>query len=220
MLKDLNKKNICKIVIIGLLFALLIFAVYKFKIIHTVNIYAKNFIVSFGHLSAIIYIMIFWLRTLLIVLPTSVFVVLAGNLFGPLYGTIYSTIAIFLSASTAFFISKNLGRGFVIKILGEKINKINLKIENNGFKIIMIMRLLLVFPFDLLSYGAGLTKIKYKDFVFGSIIGVFPELVSLNLLGANISDPYSIKFLSSLILVIITIFLPKIIDKVKKNKRK
>jgi uncharacterized membrane protein YdjX (TVP38/TMEM64 family) len=177
----------------------------------------KKYIKSLGEFAVIAFIIIFVLRTFLLIFPYSVMVIFGGSVFGWRWGFLFSMIAVFLSATMAYFISKYLGKEFVQKLLRGKLKQLDSKVEEHGFKIILFMRLSTVFPYDILNYAAGLTKIKYRDFILGTLLGMTLETFSLNFLGANAKDPFSPKFKFAVILILLTIAVPVIYNKFKKK---
>jgi uncharacterized membrane protein YdjX (TVP38/TMEM64 family) len=215
-----HKSIISKIVIAILSISLTVFILLRWNILKKFNLYSlQRYINSYGSYSAPIYIIIFALRTLLLVFPFTVMVLLAGGLFGPRKGFFYSMIAIFISANIAFFISRYFGKSTVQKLLKGKVDKLDLKIEKNGFRIIFFMRASFIFPYDILNYAAGLTKVKYRDFILGIMLGVIPETYSLTFLGGNVSHPFSPKFILAILLVILTIALPFLYTRIKGKKK-
>lgn len=185
---------------------------FKFCNYHTL----KRFILSYGKLSVFIYILIYSLKPLVLVIPASLLSVISGVLYGPLNGTIYSMVGIFASSTLAFFIARILGKEAVDKIVKGKIAKLDDDIEKKGFIVMLILRLSVVFPLDPLSYAAGLTKIKYKDFIIGTIVGTLPEMFIYNYFGTNIQNPLN----RHNILIIIFIFILILISFIAHSKRK
>lgn len=177
----------------------------------------KKYIKSFGQFAVIAFILIFLLRTFLVVFPYSIMVIFGGSIFGWRWGFLYSMFAVFLSASMAYFMSKYLGKEFVQKLLRGKLKQLDSKVEEHGFKIILFMRLSTVFPYDILNYAAGLTKIGYRDFIMGTLLGMTLETFSLNFLGANARNPFSPKFKFAIVLILLTIAVPVIYNKFKKK---
>lgn len=99
--------------------------------------------------------------------------------------------------------SRFLGNSFVNKLLRGKALKLNSDIEKNGFKIMLIMRLSFIFPYDGLSFAAGLSKMKYRDFILGTMIGIVPEMLTYSFMGNNIKHPLSIKFIAPIIAILL-----------------
>ena len=224
-----RKSLIINSVIVILAAALIVYLIIQFNIeiklfMHwLIRTYIRNFglikkyINSFGRFTVIAFILIFLLRTFLVIFPYSIMVIFGGSIFGWRWGFLYSMIAVFLSASMAYFISKYLGKEFVQKLLHGKLKQLDSKVEEHGFKIILFMRLSTVFPYDILNYAAGLTKLRYRAFITGTLLGMALETFSLNFLGANARNPFSPKFKFAVILILLTIAVPVIYNKFKKK---
>ncbi len=65
------------------------------------------------------------------------------------------------------------------------------------------MRILFFFPFDILNYAAGLTRIRYKDFIVGSLVGLIFEIFSLSFFGDSLNNPRKINIIVSLSLIFV-----------------
>lgn len=157
--------------------------------------YLKDYILSYGNFAVVVFIIIYSLKPVVLVIPTSLLSILAGNIFGPIYAFVLSMIGCFFSASLAFFLAHMLGKPFVDKILRGKIFKLDNRIEKHGFLIMLLMRLSFVFPYDPLSYAAGLTKMRYTDFILGTMLGIIPEMLSYSFMGKHLNRPFSVKML-------------------------
>ncbi|AJA47415.1 hypothetical protein CPAST_c13160 [Clostridium pasteurianum DSM 525 = ATCC 6013] len=175
---------------------------YIFKYIDLVNlkrhisiVHLKNYILSYGSFAAVIFVVIYSIKPVVLVIPTSLLSILAGNVFGPMYAFLLSMTGCFFSASLAFWLAHILGKPFVDKILRGKAFKLDSGIEKHGFLIMLLMRLSFVFPYDPLSYAAGLTKMKYTDFILGTMLGIIPEMLSYSFMGKHLNRPFSIKML-------------------------
>jgi uncharacterized membrane protein YdjX (TVP38/TMEM64 family) len=214
-----NKNLIIKLSIILLVLMVVISCIIRFDMLKNANIYSvQDYINSYGRFAAIIYVILFILRTLLIFFPSSVMVFLGGSLFGEIRGFFLSMICIFITASMAFFISRYAGKDIANKILKGKIKKLDLKAEEHGFKLIFLMRLSVIFPFDIMNYTAGLSKIRYIDFILGTLLGITPEVFSITYISSNIGNPMSLKFKLAIVLFIITVAIPFFFNKRNKDK--
>lgn len=161
----------------------------------------KAYILGFGSFAAVIFVLIYSIKPILLIVPSGILSILAGTIFGPYKAFGLSMISCFFSASLAFYLAKNLGKPFVNKLLKGKAITLDSSIEKHGFKIITIMRLSVVFPYDALSYACGLSKMKYRDFILGTLIGIAPEMISYSFMGKHINNPFSVKFLMPLVIV-------------------
>lgn len=106
--------------------------------------------------------------------PGSVLTLAAGAIFG-LTGALYVLVAATLGASGAFVVARYLARSAIERKLAgnERFAAIDRAIGNQGFKIVLLLRLSPVFPFNMLNYGLGLTRVRFADFFLASI-GMLP----------------------------------------------
>lgn len=192
-----NKKYAARILVILIVSSLVFFILDHFGINDRgslKNIKLRDiihFLKGYGRYSAIIFILIYSLKPLVGIIPASLLSVASGILFGTFLGTLYTMIGAAIGATVAFYFARFLGKDFVDKILKGKLALLDENIGKNGFRIILLMRLSVIFPFDPLSYAAGLSKMSYKDFILGTIIGILPEMTAYNFFGTNIHNPFS-----------------------------
>lgn len=189
----------------------------NYKIIENLDINkVSKFIEERNGYSAIIYLALYVIKPFLFVIPTNMMAIVSGIIFGPIKGFVLTMIGFFITGTIAFYLSRFLGKGFVEGLLGKKFLKIDDNIEKNGFKILLLLRLPPILPFDPLSYACGLTKIKYNDFILASLLGVLPETICYSIIGRSITNPLSPKFIIPLIFLLLgVIFSKKIMDKHK-----
>lgn len=167
---------------------------------------------SKGELSFLIYLAIFAIKPIFVIIPTNIIAVASGIVFGSFKGFILTMIGYFISGTVAFYLSRFLGRDFIEDLVGNKFIKLDNNLEKNGFKILFLLRLPPILPYDALSYAAGLTKISYRDFILASVIGVIPETICYCIIGPNIRKPLSMKFILPIIILLLgLVFAKKII---------
>ena len=111
-------------------------------------------------------------------IPGSVLTLAAGALFGLTRGVLFVFVAATLGASAAFLVARYVARGAIEKKLqgNERFAEIDRAIGEQGRKIVLLLRLSPVFPFNLLNYGLGLTRVRFIDYVIASI-GMLPGTV-------------------------------------------
>lgn len=166
----------------------------------------KNYISSFGILAPVIYITMFTLVPLTL-FPDAVLAVAGGMIFGVGLGTVYTVIGAVCGGTLSFFISRFFGRELVQRLVKGKVEWFEDGIEKKGFIFIFILRLIPLVPFDVISYGSGLSKIKYKDFILATFIGIIPGVWVYTNLGDKSGNLFSVEFLgATAILVLLMIF--------------
>lgn len=110
--------------------------------------------------------------------PGSLLTLAAGAIFGLGPGIVYVFVGAVLGSSMAFLVGRFLARGAVEKRLARdpRFGKMDQAIGQDGRRIVLLLRLSPVFPFSLLNYGLGLTRIRLVDYLAGSI-GMLPGTV-------------------------------------------
>jgi uncharacterized membrane protein YdjX (TVP38/TMEM64 family) len=222
MMKDFTKDKLKDIGIV-IIFIIILISIFKFRnVFHNINYrHLRHYILSYGKFSSLIFIVMYSLKPILFVIPASLLSIVAGNIFGSFYAFIYSMIGCFFSGTLAFFLAKFMGKPFVDKILKGKVLKIDSGLEKHGFLIMLLMRLSFVFPYDALSYASGLTKVKYKDFILGTMLGIIPEMIMYSYIGKNLGK-YTIKkiFIPIILMTIIAVSANYIYKSYKNNKNR
>lgn len=170
-------KKWLKLIIIAFVLIGLIFAARSFELDKYLS-EIQSWILAQGILAPLIVIILYVIATVL-ALPGSALTIMAGAILGSLVGIIVVLIGATLGASLCFLISRYIARGYVENILGdnEKFQKLDRLTEKNGIIIVAITRLVPIFPFNLLNYGFGLTKIPFRVFVLWSAICMLPGII-------------------------------------------
>ena len=120
--------------------------------------------------------------------PGSVLTMGAGFLFGVITGTIAVSIGSTLGACAAFLLGRTLARAHIEeKVKGNRtFTAIDEAVGKEGFKIVFLTRLSPVFPFTLLNYAYGLTKVPFRHYALASWIGMLPGTLMFVYLGSAV----------------------------------
>jgi uncharacterized membrane protein YdjX (TVP38/TMEM64 family) len=123
-------------------------------------------------------------------IPGSILTLGAGVLFGVVKGSLIVSVAATLGAVCAFLAGRYLAREWVArKIEGNpKFRAIDEAIGREGWKIVALVRLSPVFPFNLLNYAFGLTRVSLRDYFLASWIGMIPGTVMYVYIGSLAGD--------------------------------
>jgi len=151
----------------------------------------REYLGGLGVWSGLFFITAYTIRPL-IFFPTSVMTPLSAVLFGPFIGWIYTYIGENLSATVAFFAARYFCRNFIKENENAFIQKYDKKLKTNGFETVLILRLIPLFPFDFVNYASGLSSIKYRHYIFATLLGVIPGLTAYIFLGGSLTNPYLI----------------------------
>jgi uncharacterized membrane protein YdjX (TVP38/TMEM64 family) len=106
-------------------------------------------------------------------IPGSVLTLAAGAIFGVVRGTLLTLVGATLGASAAFLVARYVARGAIERrITGSPrfaaISAIDRAVGREGFKIVALLRLSPVFPFNLLNYSLGLTRVRFLHYFAAS----------------------------------------------------
>ena len=119
-------------------------------------------------------------------IPGSALGLGAGALFGVVRGSLLVSLGSTLGATCAFLLGRYLARGWVAKKIEGRASfaAIDRAVADEGWKIVFLTRLSPVFPFTLLNYAFGLTRVSLRDYVLASWIGMMPGTVMYVYLGS------------------------------------
>lgn len=124
-----------------------------------------------------------------IFLPASILTMAGGALFGPVMGTAYTIFSATAGATIPFLITRKFGRGPLQKVIGryenfeKRFQRFEHSVEVDGWKYVAFTRLVTIFPFLILNYAFGLTRIKLWTYVWASFLFMLPASFMFNYLG-------------------------------------
>jgi uncharacterized membrane protein YdjX (TVP38/TMEM64 family) len=124
-------------------------------------------------------VVLFYILACILFLPGSILTIGAGFLFKFALGTATVSVGATLGACAAFWVGRTVAREWVAKKIGgnPKFAAIDEAVGREGFKIVLLTRLSPVFPFNLLNYAFGLTRVRFGSYALASWIGMLPGTV-------------------------------------------
>jgi uncharacterized membrane protein YdjX (TVP38/TMEM64 family) len=150
---------------------------------------ALDWIRALGAWGVAIFVLLYVVATVLF-LPGSILTLGAGLLFGVATGTLVVSVASTLGATAAFLAGRYVARAWVERrIAGNpRFHAIDQAVGREGWKIVGLARLSPLFPFNLLNYAFGLTRVSLRDFLLASWIGMLPGTVMYVYVGSLAGD--------------------------------
>lgn len=145
----------------------------------------KNWAHSLGLWGPIAYILLYIFRPL-ILFPAGILSATAGIIWGPALGFFYLQIAANLSSATEFLLARYFTRGMVGNLLKGKALKIDEKIEKHGFLTVLLIRLIPNVAWDIQNLSLGLTKVRFKDYILATLIGIMPGSFAFVFFGSSL----------------------------------
>lgn len=176
----------------------------------------RNVVVSFGWWGPVIYIFMYTIRPLLL-FPAIILTLAGGLAFGPWWGTFYVVLGGVMGACLCFIIARQLGREKMKRYMGRfsQLQLFDEHVKENGFRTMLIMRVVPIFPYDPVSYLSGLSTIRFRDYTAATTIGMIPGAFAYNVLGYSLTDVFSPMFVMAVGLVIIVMCTPLVYHFVK-----
>ena len=149
----------------------------------------REWIASLGSAGPFVFVGIY-IVAVVAALPGSALSLTGGILFGSVWGVVLVSIGSTIGASLAFLISRYLAREPVADWLAknERFRKLDRMTEQHGWIIVLLTRLVPIFPFNLLNYGFGLTRVRFWTYVLWSWIGMLPGTIVYTVGGDALSQ--------------------------------
>ena len=135
----------------------------------------------------------------LLPLPRNVLSVVAGLLFGLRDGLLVALPGALLAAVAGFWIGRFLGREAVERFTGARVARVDALLRRRGVAAVLACRLLPAVPFVAVNYTAGLTAVRFRDYVVGTAVGIVPGAVAYVAVGALGTSPTSWPFLTAVL---------------------
>lgn len=164
-------KYLYRIIVISIIALSIIFIIYSIKlgIFNDKNIMI-NYINELGLIAPIIFILLQITQVLIPIIPGSISAIVGVLSFGPILGFIYNYIGLIIGSIISYYLAKRYGINLIRKIFKE--STINKYLNKDKFtKLFLIAIILPYFPDDLLCYIAGVSNIKFKNFIIIILLG-------------------------------------------------
>ncbi len=135
----------------------------------------------------LLYIGIYVAGTVLF-LPGAALSFAGAVLFDLFEATLYTWVGATLGATLAFLLARLLGRGFVEQMLPGRLQALDERLSRHGFTNLLVLRLVPLVPFNVINFGAGLTRLRLRDYVPATAIGILPGTFVYQYLFATIGE--------------------------------
>ncbi len=178
----------------------------------------RGFVLSYGAFSVVVYELLHATRPFTF-LPVTPFTIAGGYVYGHAIGLLLAMVGTTLAAVVTFGLSRYLFRDYLRKRLSTRYAGLDSRFDSGGIFTVAAMRVIPVVPFDAVGYVAGVSSIRFREYIIGTLIGELPGAFVLPMLGSNLEDMGSPWFLVSLVLAAALILVPEIYRRrVKKHE--
>ena len=182
----------------------------------------EDFLDTVGVWAAVAFIAVY-AAGICLFLPGTLLTGVGAAIFGPYWGFVYVWIGAMIGSTAAFWIGRTLGRDFAASLIGDRLKGYDEAIERHGFATVLYLRLI-YFPFTLMNFGMGLTSVRFFDYFFGTGLGILVGTFIFTFFVGTVKEVWvsgdwgqliSVKVFFSISLFIFSLFIPKIIKKIK-----
>ena len=142
---------------------------------------------GFGIWAPLLFIGI-WIAACVFFLPGLPIAIVGGLVFGAVWGTVYSSIGSTIGATAAFLVGRYAARGMVEGLIAKNaaLRKIDEGVRQQGWRMLMITRLVPLFPFNAQNYVYGLTRISLPTYVVVSFFCMLPGCIAFNFAAGSV----------------------------------
>ena len=158
-------------------------------------------------------------------LPGLLFTLAGGVLFGPWLGTLYNLTGATLGAGLAFLTARYLARDWVAQRAGKRLRQLIDGVDAEGWRFVAFVRLVPLFPFNLLNYALGLTRIPLLQYLVTSFLFMAPAGAAYTYLGyagreaASGGEGVIRKVLLAIAIVACIAFLSRVLLRMRKSRQ-
>jgi uncharacterized membrane protein YdjX (TVP38/TMEM64 family) len=178
-----------------------------------------------GPLGPALFILVYTLGVLF--LPATPFTIAGAVIFGKFHGMLYNLAADTLGASISFYLGRYFLHGVARGFLETRMPWLDRKAAEDGFSVIFYLRIFW-FPFIVLNYAAGATRIRFRDYLLGTVLGLLPPVfiftyfvgVMRDVLATyrRPADLLTSALLFPVLLLVVSFFLPTLLKRLRKGR--
>ncbi len=144
-------------------------------------------------------------------IPSLPLDIAAGAAFGPFLGAAYAVLGAELGAIISFLIGRAVGREVLTRLLRMNIGFCETCSDHHLAVFVFLSRLLPIFSFDLISYGAGLTNMSLRMFALVTFLGMIPPTLALTYAGSSVTGGTWLTVVLGLAMVALLLLIPKLV---------
>lgn len=176
-----------------------------------------------GAAAPLLFMLLYIIGTVLF-FPGSILTLIGGALFGPVLGTFYNLTAATIGAMLSFLVARFVASGWVEQKTGGRMKQLMEGVEKEGWRFVAFTRLVPLFPFNLLNYAFGLTKINFFQYSITTYITMLPGAIAYTYLGyigreaATGGEGMIQKILLGIALLAVVFYIPRAIKQYRNSK--
>lgn len=166
---------------------------------------------SLGAMGPLVFVGLMTLAVVVSPIPSLPLDIAAGIAFGPFWGMVYAVIGAEIGAIVSFLIARALGKDVLGRLLKTNVTFCEKCSDHHLMGLIVVARLLPIFSFDIVSYGAGLTRMSLRVFAIATLLGMIPPTFALTYLGGSVPTLHWPIIVLGMLLAGLFLWLPKLL---------
>ena len=176
----------------------------------------EAWILSFGVWAPIGFVLLYGVATVAMI-PGGVFDLVGGAVFGPYFGSLYDWLGGSLGAALAFLVARYLARDWLEERAGPRLQSVMKSVHDEGWHFVAFVRLVPIFPYNLVNYLLGLTRIPFHHYLIATLVFMAPSTIAYTWLGfagrqVMAGDTHQIRYaLIALALLGVLVFVPRFV---------
>ena len=139
-------------------------------------------IAGLGDWGPVGFILLYAIATIAMI-PGGLFDLAGGALFGPVWGSVYNLAGGTLGAAFAFLIARYVAADWVERRAGPRIQKVIRSVDTDGWQFVAFVRLVPIFPYNVVNYLLGVTRIPFHHYILATIVFMAPSTVAYTWMG-------------------------------------
>ncbi len=179
-------------------------------------------IASLGVWAPVGFVLLYAIATVVMV-PGSIFDLIGGALFGPYFGCALNLAGGSLGAALAFLVARYIARDWVEVRAGRRTRGIVNSVDADGWQFVAFVRLVPIFPYNVMNYLLGLTHIPFPQYIVATLVFMAPSTVVYTWIGvagreALAGDTNNLRYaLLALGLLAVMLMVPRFYKRWKKS---
>lgn len=166
--------------------------------------------------------MVFYSLLIPLFFPSTILALLGGALFGPVWGSLFNQVSVTLGASLCFVIARAISTKWLEKNLPGSLRRLKHGVEKEGWRFVLMVRLVPWMPYAVVSYALGATHIRLSVLIGITAACILPRVIAYSYIGyagrmALSGKETVVHVLLVTPLVLAAIFLPYLVVHLRTN---
>jgi len=209
-----KKSLVIKIIVLAAFFVIMVVAQFFWDISSYFNPgNIKQLLNSAGSFAPLLFMLVMAAAVVISPIPSLPLDVAAGAVFGPFLGTLYAALGALAGSIISFMVTRKMGRELIEPFFGGHINFCKDCSDKLLTKVVFLSRLIPVVSFDIISYGAGLTRMSLKNFCLATFLGMLPLTFVYTYFGSTLALGKGLGIILSVMVVVMFFMIPWLIER-------